>query len=320
MKILITGGAGFIGSHFAERVVSKKNQTLVLDDLSTGSISNLSSIWFSSYFKFIKGSVLDFKLLENLVNRVDVIYHLAASVGVRMIIEDPVHSIENNILGTINVLRLAAKKKKKILITSTSEVYGKSSKETFGEDDDLVFGSPFKSRWNYASSKLLDEHLGLAYFKKNHLPVTIVRLFNTVGERQTGRYGMVIPLFMKQAMSNQDITVYGDGSQSRCFCYVKDVVWAMTKLMDNKESFGNIYNIGGVEEVRINDLADRIIGLTNSLSKKVYIPYEKVYGGEFDEPKRRKPDISKIKSLIGFEPKTKLSDILLAVKAFYEHE
>lgn len=310
MKALITGGAGFIGSHLAEYLIKKKQQVIILDDLSTGSLKNLSKIHRSSSFHFFKGSIQDASILEKLIDSADIIYHLAAIVGVQLVIKNPLKTIENNIRGTENVLKIASKYGKKVLFTSTSEVYGKSSKDKFSENDDLSTGPTTKSRWSYACSKIVDEHLALAYLKEKKLPVIIVRLFNTVGERQSGRYGMVVPRFISQALHNENITIYGDGRQSRCFCYVGDVVWALRKLMDREEAEGEIYNIGSCESVTINELSDRVIKLTSSKSKKVYIPYVKAYGEGFEETMKRMPNIDKVKKLIGFQPKFNLDAII----------
>lgn len=314
MKALITGGAGFIGSHLAEYLIKKQQQVVILDDLSTGSLNNLTKIRKSSSFHFYKGSIQDESILEKLIDSADIIYHLAAVVGVQLVIKNPLATIENNIRGTENVLKIASQKGKKVLLASTSEVYGKSGKDKFSENDDLSTGPTTKSRWSYACSKILDEHLALAYFREKKLPVVIVRLFNTVGEGQSGRYGMVVPRFIRQALHNEKITVYGDGKQSRCFCYVGNVVWALKKLMDKKEAVGEIYNIGSTESVTISELADRVIRLTLSKSKKVYIPYKEAYGEGFEDTRRRMPDIDKIKKLIGFQPKFNLDAIIKKMK------
>lgn len=314
MKALITGGAGFIGSHLAEYLIKKKQQVIILDDLSTGNLRNLANIHQSPSFHFYKGSILDVSLLEKLIKSADIIYHLAAVVGVQLVVNHPLQTIENNIHGTENVLKIAGKYRKKVVFTSTSEVYGKSSKDKFSENDDLISGPTTKSRWSYAASKIIDEHLALAYLKEKKLPVVIVRLFNTIGERQSGRYGMVVPRFINQAYSNKDITIYGNGKQSRCFCYVGDVVWALKKLMDRKEAVGEIYNIGSTESVTIEELANRVIKLISSKSKKVYIPYDKAYGEGFEETMKRMPDIDKIKKIIGFQPKFNLDAIIERMK------
>lgn len=314
MKALITGGAGFIGSHLAEYLIKKKQQVFILDDLSTGDVNNLGNIHQSASCHFYKGSILDVYLLEKLIKSADIIYHLAAVVGVQLVVNHPLQTIKNNIHGTENVLKIAGKYGKKVVFTSTSEVYGKSSKDKFSENDDLISGSTTKSRWCYAASKIIDEHLALAYLKEKKLPVVIVRLFNTVGERQSGRYGMVVPRFINQAYSNKDITIYGNGKQSRCFCYVGDVVWALKKLMDREEAVGEIYNIGSTESVTIEELANRVIKLISSKSKKVYIPYDKAYGEGFEETMKRMPDIDKIKKIIGFQPKFNLDAIIERMK------
>lgn len=314
MKVLITGGAGFIGSHLAEYLIKKNQQVIILDDLSTGNLRNLANIHQSPSFHFYKGSILDVSLLEKLIKSADIIYHLAAVVGVQLVIKNPLQTIENNIHGTENVLKIASKYRKKVVFTSTSEVYGKNSKDKFSENDDLIIGPTTKSRWSYACSKIVDEHLVLAYLKEKKLPVVIVRLFNTIGERQSGRYGMVVPRFIKQALNNDNITIYGNGRQSRCFCYVGDVIWALEKLSDHPDAVGEIYNVGNIESVTINELADRVIKLTSSKSKKVYIPYEKAYGEGFEETMKRIPDIDKIKKLIGFHPKFNLDAIIERMK------
>lgn len=314
MKALITGGAGFIGSHLAKYLIKKKEQVFILDDLSTGSLKNLAKIHQSPFFHFYEGSIQDAYILEKLIDSADVIYHLAASVGVQLVIKNPLKTIINNIQGTENVLKIASKYGKKVLFTSTSEVYGKSGKDKFSENDDLITGPTTKSRWSYACSKIVDEHLVFAYLREKKLPVVIVRLFNTVGERQSGRYGMVVPTFIKQALHNENITIYGNGKQSRCFCYVSDVVWALKKLMDRQEAVGEIYNIGSCESVTINELADRVIKLTSSKSKKIYIPYKEAYGAGFEEIMKRIPDIDKITNLIGFEPKFNLDAIIVRMK------
>lgn len=316
MIALITGGAGFIGSHLAEYLIKKNQQVIILDDLSTGSLNNLAKISNSSSFHFYKGSILDGSILERLINSTDVIYHLAACVGVQLVIKDPLNTIKNNIWGTENVLKIASQKRKKVLLASTSEVYGKSAKMKFSEEDDLILGPTIKSRWSYASSKIIDEHLTLAYLRQKKLPVIITRLFNTVGERQTGRYGMVLPRLIQQAIKNEDMTIYGNGTQSRCFCYVKDVVWALKRLMEHPKSIGQIYNIGSTESITINKLADKIVHITGSKSKKTYIPYAEIYGEGFEETHRRMPDIKKLQKLIGFNPKHDLNSVILKIKDY----
>lgn len=317
MISLITGGAGFIGSHLAEKLIEKKQLVYIIDDLSTGNLDNLANIKNSPYLHFYKGGVLDENLIKSLTDKVQNIYHLAASVGVKLVLESPIRTIENNVRGTENILKYASLEKKRVLLTSTSEVYGKSSKKSFSEDDDLVQGPTSKTRWSYAASKILDEHLALAYFQEKNLPVTIARLFNTVGERQTGRYGMVVPRFINQALKNEDITIYGDGDQSRCFCYIGDVVWALQKLMDHPKAVGEIFNVGSTESISINNLADRVIKLTESRSKKVYIPYDKAYGEGFEETMHRMPDIKKILKLIDFRPKYDLDTIIIKIKDYF---
>lgn len=309
-KALITGGAGFVGSHLAEYLIKKKQQVIIIDDLSTGNLRNLANIHQSASFHFYKGSILDVSLLKKLIKSADIIYHLAAVVGVQLVVNHPLQTIENNIHGTENVLKIASKYRKKVVFTSTSEVYGKSSKDKFSENDDLITGPTTKSRWSYAASKIIDEHLALAYLKEKKLPVVIVRLFNTIGERQSGRYGMVVPRFIKQALNNENITIYGNGRQSRCFCYVGDVIWALEKLSDHADAVGKIYNVGNIESVTINELADRVIKLVHSKSKKEYISYDKAYGAGFEETMKRKPDIDRIKKLINFQPQFNLEAII----------
>ena len=316
MRVFITGGAGFIGSHLADAYVKHGAEVTALDDLSTGREENIEHLKSSGKFKLIKGSVLDREAVDGLMKTCDICYHLAAAVGVYTIVEKPLNSLMTNLKGTEVVLELADKYKKKILIASTSEVYGKSNKFPFKEDDDTIMGATDKSRWSYAYAKAIDEFMALAYHQEKKLPVIVVRFFNTVGPRQTGRYGMVIPNFVRQALKNEDITIFGDGHQSRCFTYVGDVVEAIQKLMETPKAVGQIVNIGNnSREISIEDLAKRIIELTGSKSKLVYIPYEKAYPLGFEDMERRVPDLFKIKSLIEFQPKVELDEILQAVIA-----
>ncbi|MCI0337945.1 MAG: GDP-mannose 4,6-dehydratase [Acidobacteria bacterium] len=313
MKVLITGGAGFIGSHLAEQHLKRGDEVYIIDDLSTGSMENIEHIKKQPGFHYNLESVTDHRLTAELVDLCDVIYHLAAAVGVRLIVESPVRTIETNIRGTEVVLFHAAKKRKRVLITSTSEVYGKRDRVPFHEDDDLVMGPTNKGRWSYACSKAIDEFLAIAYWKEKKVPTVIARLFNTVGPRQTGRYGMVIPNFVRQALSGEDITVFGDGTQSRCFTHVFDVVAALMKLIEHPHAIGEIYNVGGDYEVSILQLAERIKELTGSTSKIVFLPYDKAYEEGFEDMQKRVPDISKIRKLIGYQPNFSLDEILMSV-------
>lgn len=311
--VLITGGAGFIGSHLAEYLLQQGAVVYVLDDLSTGSRANIASPLDSPRFHFTKGSITDETLVEALVQKVDTVFHLAASVGVRHIIDHLVASITNNVRGTEIVLAAAARFKRKTLLTSTSEVYGRDSAEPFKEDSDLRMGPPVKTRWSYACSKALDEYLAFAYYHETGLPVIVARLFNTVGERQTAMYGMVLPTFIQQALKSEPLTVYGDGQQSRCFCHVSDVVEALAALMEHPAAVGNVFNIGSTEEATIDAVADRVISLLGSKSEKVTIPYEEAYKVGFDDIARRVPNIDKIKQQIGFEPQLDLDAIILRI-------
>ncbi len=317
MKILITGGAGFIGSYLATRHLERGDEVAIVDDLSTGSLDNLKAIKDHAKLRVVIDSVGNETRLDELIAACDVVYHLAAAVGVKLIVESPVRTIETNIQGTEVVLRLAAKYGKRVLVTSTSEVYGKQTRVPFREDSDLVMGPTTKGRWSYACSKMIDEFLALAYWREKKLPTVVVRLFNTVGPRQTGRYGMVIPSFVKQAIANQDITVYGDGTQTRCFTHVSDVVGALMDLMNHQEAVGQVYNIGNTQEVTILELAEKIKEMSGSTSKVVMVPYEQAYDDGFEEMMRRQPDISKIHALTGYTPKFSLEEILASV---IEHE
>ena len=313
MKVLITGGAGFIGSHLAERYLARGDEVYVLDDLSTGSMENIRHLREDPLFNLNIDTVTNYRLVSELVDLCDITYHLAASVGVRLIVESPVRTIETNIRGTEIVLAVAAKKRKRVLITSTSEVYGKLDRVPFREDDDLVMGPTSKGRWSYACSKAIDEFLAIAYWKEKRVPTCIARLFNTVGPRQTGRYGMVIPSFVRQALTGQDMTVYGDGSQRRCFTHVQDAVGALMGLAEHPRAVGEAYNIGGNQEVTILEVAERIKHLTASDSRITFVPYEEAYEQGFEDMMRRVPDITKIGKLIGYAPKITLDDILDSV-------
>src|SRR5215472_12134237 len=283
MNVLITGGAGFIGSHLAESLVDRGDHVTIIDDLSTGSVHNIQHLKGSTNFDYFLDTVTNQHLMAELIDEADIIYHLAAAVGVRLIVESPTHTMETNIRGTEIVLELAAKKKKRVLITSTSEVYGKRNHVPFGEDDDLVLGPPDKGRWSYACSKLIDEFLAIAYWKEKGVPTVVARLFNVVGPRQTGRYGMVIPSLVKQALRGIDMTVYGDGSQSRCFTHVSDAVTALIALAEHPQGNGEVYNVGSMEEITILELARRIKEITASDSRIVFIPYEQAYKDGFED-------------------------------------
>jgi nucleoside-diphosphate-sugar epimerase len=310
MQVLITGGAGFIGSHVAEAYLGRGDEVWVLDDLSTGGIRNVEHLRSHPKFHYLVETVMNVPVLAESIDRCDAVIHLAAAVGVRLIVESPVNTIETNIKGTENVLMLANKKKKKVFIASTSEVYGKSARVPFKEEDDLVLGPTTKGRWSYACSKALDEFLAIAYWKERRVPVVIARLFNTVGPRQTGRYGMVIPTFVRQALSGNPITVFGDGTQSRSFTYVSDVVKAILGLVDSDQAVGQVFNIGNGKEITILDLANLVKGVAGSSSKIVTIPYDQAYEEGFEDMPRRVPDISKIRKAIGYEPTLGIRAIL----------
>ena len=313
MRALITGGAGFIGSHLAEALLAAGHQVFVIDNLSTGSIQNIEPLKAHAAFKYVVGDITNEPLLAELVDDCDVVFHLAAAVGVKLIVEEPVRTIETNVHGTEVVLKHANKKKKLVIFASTSEVYGKSTDVPFHEDADLVLGPTTKHRWAYACSKAIDEFLALAYWKERKLPVVIVRFFNTVGPRQTGRYGMVIPNFVRQALAGQPITVHGDGSQTRSFCHVRDVVGALLRLVDEPRAVGEVFNIGNSQEISIMALAERVRALTGSRSTIVTIPYDQAYESGFEDMPRRVPDLSKIGALIGYAPRTDLDAILADV-------
>jgi len=319
MRALITGGAGFIGSHLSEALLEKGHEVFVLDNLSTGSIGNIAHLKDGHRFHYTIDSVTNEPILAELVDQSDVVFHLAAAVGVKLIVEQPVNTIETNVHGTEVVLKHANKKKKLVLIASTSEVYGKSAEVPFSETADLVLGPSVKHRWAYACSKLIDEFLALAYWKEKKLPVIIVRLFNTVGPRQTGRYGMVIPTFVRQALANQPITVYGDGTQSRSFTYVGDVVEGLISLVEEPRAVGEVFNIGNGEEITIGALAERVKALADSRSSIVNIPYDQAYEEGFEDMPRRVPDIRKIGALVGYEPRVHLDEILRKVIDYFRN-
>ncbi len=309
----MTGGAGFIGSHLCERLLERDHEVHIVDDLSTGSVANFQHLKSHPGFHYCIDSITNHALMAEMVDLCDVIYHLAAAVGVRLIVDSPVRTMETNIRGTEIVLELAEKKRKRVLITSTSEVYGKREHIPFREDDDLVLGPTNKGRWSYACSKAIDEFLAIAYWKEKKVPTVIVRLFNTVGPRQTGRYGMVIPNLVAQALSGEKITVFGDGNQSRCFTHVNDAVDAIIKIAEHPEANGEVYNIGSQQEITILDLAKRIKELTRSDSQIVFIPYEQAYEEGFEDMMRRVPDLTKANRLIGYTPRVQLDQILRSV-------
>src|SRR6185503_16841672 len=310
MRVLITGGAGFVGSHLAEALLERGDDVFVLDNLSTGSIDNIAHLKKHDRFHYTIDTITNEPLLAEMIDTCDAVVHLAAAVGVKLIVEAPVHTIETNVHGTEVVLKHANKKKKLVLIASTSEVYGKSVDLPFKEDADLVLGPSAKHRWAYACSKLIDEFLALAYWKERKLPVIIVRLFNTVGPRQTGQYGMVVPTFVRQALAGGPITVFGDGTQSRSFTYVGDVVRAMVALINEPRAIGQVFNIGNGKEISMGDLAARIKTMTGSQSPIVRIPYDQAYEEGFEDMPRRVPDIAKIRALVGYEPTVELDEIL----------
>lgn len=309
-KILLTGGAGFVGSFLAEALIAKDYHLTVIDDLSTGILGNLKSLKDLPNFEFIEGSVLNAELMSELVSQADEIYHLAAAVGVKLIVEQPVQTIKTNIQATEIILELVAKQNKPILITSTSEVYGKLAREKFNEEDDLVLGPTSRPRWAYAASKIIDEFLGLAYHQEQGTPVKVVRLFNVIGPRQRGRYGMVVPRFVQQAISGEAMTVYGDGTQRRSFTWVGDVVPALISLMESEKANGQIVNIGHKKDISILELAQLTKAMTNSKSDIKLISFEEAYSANFEDMRRRMPDISKIKGLIGYDPQIELTEML----------
>ncbi len=317
MKTLVTGGAGFIGSHLAERLVRDGNEVIVVDNLSTGSLRNIEHIRARPGFEFVEGDIRNTKLMESLAGRCEAIFHLAAAVGVQLIADSPVHTIETNIAGTQVVLEAANRFKSRIFLASSSEVYGKSEAVPFSEDDDIVLGSTSMPRWAYACSKAVDEFLGFAFHQQYGLGVVVARFFNTIGPRQTGRYGMVVPRFVQAALKNEPIRIYGTGRQSRCFCYVEDVVDAIIRLMNCNRAAGKAFNIGSDEEITIEALADKIIAMTGSKSRKEFVPYEIAYGRPIEDMMRRVPVIERIKKEIGWKPKTSLSKTLEVIVASF---
>ena len=320
MKILITGGAGFIGSHLTEALIGQGHEVTALDNLSTGQAKNLAGLKGNPNFQLVIGSILDERLVDKFVERCDVVFHLAAAVGVQLIVNHPLESLTTNIRGSEIVLEMAHRYHKKVLITSTSEIYGKNTNGPLKEDEDRILGSPLKSRWSYSTSKAVDEILAYTYWKEKGLPTVIVRLFNTVGPRQTGFYGMVIPRFVQQALQGEQLTVYGDGKQSRCFLHVKDAVRGIAELMQLPQAAGEAFNIGSQEEVTIENLAQQVIHLTGSASQLQYIPYDKAYEEGFEDMHRRVPDIAKARRAVAFSPTMTLQDILRSVIEYYRNE
>jgi UDP-glucose 4-epimerase len=320
MRALITGGAGFIGSHLAEALIAQGHSVSVLDDLSTGSLKNIEHLLGHERFSCTIDSVLNEAAVSRTVESVDVVFHLAAALGVRFVCEKPVHTIETNVHGTETVLKYASRQRKLTLVASTSEVYGKSATLPFREDADLVLGPPTKTRWGYATSKLLDEFLALGYWKEHQSPVIVVRFFNTVGPRQNSRYGMVLPNFVKRALAGDPMTVHGDGSQTRSFTWVGDVVTAMLKLVNEPKAVGEVFNIGNGAEISIGELAYKVKAMTRSSSRVEFVPYTAVFDDGFEDMPRRVPDISKIRDLVGYNPTVHLDEIIRNVIAYWEME
>jgi UDP-glucose 4-epimerase len=315
-RFLVTGGAGFIGSHLCELLLQNEQRVVAIDNLSTGRLENIRHLLGSPGYQFVREDITNSQVLDRLASEANIIIHLAAVVGVKLIVEDPVHTIATNIMGTEAVLTTANRYGCKVMLASSSEVYGKGVKVPFNEEDDCVMGPTSHSRWSYATSKAVDEFLGLAYHRQFGLPVIVMRFFNTVGPRQTGRYGMVVPRFVRQALAGEPITVYGDGEQSRCFTDVADVIGAVLKLSTHPEAVGQVFNIGSTEEVTIRGLAQKVVALTGSRSEIVYVPYEDAYAPGFEDMRRRVPDLNKISQLIGYAPRYDLADILKRVIDF----
>jgi UDP-glucose 4-epimerase len=320
LRFLITGGAGFIGSHLAERLLDRGDRVVLLDNLSTGSMDNIRHLKSFERMEYHLDNIENRQLVAELVDDADAVIHLAAAVGVKLIVESPVRTIETNVNGTQRILEAACKKRKLVLTASTSEVYGKNTNVPFHEDADLVLGPTTKGRWSYAASKALDEFLALSYWKEKQLPVIVVRLFNTVGPRQTGRYGMVLPNFVKAALDNAPISVYGDGKQSRCFCDVRDTVEALVRLIDTQHSIGEVVNVGNTEEVSIEELAQLVKQRTGSESPIEFVPYDKAYEPGFEDMMRRVPCVDKLEALTGFRPRTPLTEIIDCVSAFFQQK
>jgi UDP-glucose 4-epimerase len=320
LRYLITGGAGFIGSHLAERLLARGDRVVLLDNLSTGSMDNIRHLKVSGQMEYHLDNIENLQLLAELVDDADIIVHLAAAVGVKLIVESPVRTIETNVNGTQRILEAACKKRKLVLTASTSEVYGKNTNVPFHEDADLVLGPTTKGRWSYAASKALDEFLALSYWKEKELPVIVVRLFNTVGPRQTGRYGMVLPNFVKQALDQEPIRVYGNGQQSRCFCDVRDTVEGLIRLMDTDRSIGEVVNVGNTEEITIEGLAQLVKARTHSSSPIEFVPYDQAYEPGFEDMMRRVPCVDKLQALTGFRPQTSLNEIIDRVTTFFRQK
>ncbi|HAI12444.1 MAG TPA: nucleoside-diphosphate sugar epimerase [Phycisphaerales bacterium] len=320
MKVLITGGAGFIGSHLCETMLSQGHQVIAIDDLSTGSHTNIAHLESNRDFQMVVDTVLDTQLINQLIRECDQVLHLASAVGVQLIIDQPTKTIQTIVEGTRVVLDAAKRYRRPVLITSTSEVYGKGSKIPFSEDDDIVLGPTSTRRWLYASAKMLDEFLGLAHWYETRLPVTIVRLFNTVGPRQIGQYGMVLPRFVQKALKGDPLTVYGDGKQARCFCHVSDAVTALIKLSQCKDGYGKVINVGSEEEISILELAQKVIAMTDSQSEIEFLSYEKAYTQGFDDMQRRVPDLARIKELVGYRPDYDLSGVIQSTIAYWQNQ
>ena len=318
MRALITGGAGFIGSHLADLLLEQGHSVIALDNLSTGQHRNIEHLLGRTDFEFVLGSILNVDLVDDCVSRSDVVFHLAAAVGVNLIVEKPLESLATNIRGSEIVFEKAHKYGTKILVTSTSEIYGKNTSDRLGEEDDRILGSPLKSRWSYSEAKAIEEILAYTYYRQKGLSSYIVRLFNTVGPRQTGHYGMVIPRFVSQAIRGEPITVYGDGSQTRCFCYVGDVVQALLDIVEHPETVGRVFNIGGSAEISMEDLAHRVVALAGSESKVRYVPYEEAYEEGFEDMQRRVPDTTRAREAIGFEPTAGLDEIIRMVIDYHQ--
>lgn len=313
MRALITGGAGFIGSHLADKLLADGHSVIALDNLSTGRHENIAHLIGRTDFEFVLGSILNADLVDDCVARSDTVFHLAAAVGVNLIVEKPLESLATNIRGSEIVFEKVHKYGARVLVTSTSEIYGKNTSDRLGEEDDRILGSPLKSRWSYSEAKAIDEILAYTYWREKGVQSVIVRLFNTVGPRQTGMYGMVIPRFVRQAVRNEAITVYGDGTQTRCFCFVGDVVEALVRLIEEPEAYGKVFNIGGSEEISIADLAERIVDLVGSESKIKYVPYEEAYEEGFEDMQRRVPDTTRARNLVSFDPQVGLNEIIRMV-------
>ena len=316
--MLITGGAGFVGSFLAEELLDRGYPVIAIDNLSTGKLENINHLKKNPKFEFITGDIMDEALMDRFTAKCERIFHLAAAVGVKLIIEKPVETIETNIMGTEIIYKYANKHKKKVIVASTSEVYGKNNEIPFKETDDSVYGPTVKSRWSYACSKAIDEFLGLAYYHEKKMPITIVRLFNTIGPRQTGRYGMVVPTFVRQALLGHPITVFGDGKQTRCFANVKDIVWAMAELAEKTEAEGQVFNIGTDELISIKDLAEKTRVLCDSKSEIHFIPYDEAYEEGFEDMSQRMPDISKVNKAIGFEPEYNLDQTIREIIEYFK--